>query len=1141
MQIKKVIVYMKFYFKKQSIKLFTLLLIIVSVFAQFAPVEALESSMISYQGRLTDSSGNLLGGSNGTTYFFKFSFWTTSDTQTGSRVWPSSAPSSMSLVVRQGVFNVNIGDTDEGYPDILDYNFNSNQDIYLQVEVSSNNSVFETLGPRQKIIPSSYAQSAGSAGYVRGVEQSSFGTTTPLDNSIVTIQSTSTGSTALSLIASNGQAANMFTILDSDSNSLFSINNEGDVSMSDFIASVATTTSLFSTFLNATDFLADNATTTNMFATNLFADTFSLGSVNGLLLGIDGEVSAISTSTLFANYYTKSESDLAYDVLGTATSLIGTHESTYDHSLIASALQSESDPVYGAWDKSSGISITESQISDLQNYLTSFTETDPVYSAWDKSSGIIITESQISDLQNYLTSYTESDPIYSAWDKSTGIVITESQISDLQSYLTSYTETDPIFAVHDAYSITSTDITNLSNLSGTNTGDQDLSGLVPYTGATGNVDLGSNNLTIDTDTLFVDATNNSVGIGTTTPTALLGVALSSDSVAFKLSANSTQTSNLAEVYNSSGELAMSLNSAGNTLSIASGGIGYVNASSRITVGSATGGYFQVYGNTNGSSDQAGGAHFIINTSTNSSAKYALWRYNGSTWTNAWNWSANTSSIVHTVLNSSSIGYQLIGASNQSGSLLELRTPSGDSKLNFDINGTDKFAIGVDDSDSDKFKISGGLTLGSSDFLTITSTGDVGIGTTAPSTKLQISDSNSVSTSLTSFFSSNDIIQTIQNSTGGIRLISASNTSTNRLSQTFLRARGTLASPSVVQVDDILGDVLFGGMGSSSVGFGGGLFAYVDGTPTASAVPLRLSFVTGGSSSDRLERMTIKSNGNVGIGTTTPTQLLSVAGNAQFTGVTSGAYAFDLNLTSDGTLTTASSDERLKKNIVMLNSADILDKMMQLRPSQFDWKSNSAQDIGLIAQEVEAVFPELVFTNPTDGYKGINYSRISIMLISAVQELHTKIVGLFDGTGRANVKELCIEDVCISKAELLELLGEDAVTNSQTENTGGTQEGGDTSVDTSSEEGGDTSTTTPPTETEADSDGETQETESNPTDQGGETGEPETEIPPTEQENTPPDEEPTPEEAPTPQEEQSQPEQSSPETSNESSPDEAPAV
>jgi hypothetical protein len=45
-------------------------------------------------------------------------------------------------------------------------------------------------------------------------------------------------------------------------------------------------------------------------------------------------------------------------------------------------------------------------------YLTSYTETDPIFSAWDKSTGITITESQITDLQSYLTS--ESDPIFDA-------------------------------------------------------------------------------------------------------------------------------------------------------------------------------------------------------------------------------------------------------------------------------------------------------------------------------------------------------------------------------------------------------------------------------------------------------------------------------------------------------------------------------------------------------------------------------------------------------------------------------------------------------------------------------------------------------------------------------------------------------
>lgn len=60
-------------------------------------------------------------------------------------------------------------------------------------------------------------------------------------------------------------------------------------------------------------------------------------------------------------------------------------------------------------------------------------ETDPAFNAWDKTTGIEISESQISDLQNYLTE--ETDPAFGAWNKSTGITITEAQITDLKDYI----------------------------------------------------------------------------------------------------------------------------------------------------------------------------------------------------------------------------------------------------------------------------------------------------------------------------------------------------------------------------------------------------------------------------------------------------------------------------------------------------------------------------------------------------------------------------------------------------------------------------------------------------------------------------------------------------------------------------------
>ena len=117
-------------------------------------------SIVSYQGRLTNPGGDLLGGA-GTNYYFKFSIWDdTVSTSTVNRVWPSSGPGIATSTVANGVFNVNIGDTANNYPDALTYDFYQSKDVYLQVEVSENGTDFETLSPRQRISASGFAINA---------------------------------------------------------------------------------------------------------------------------------------------------------------------------------------------------------------------------------------------------------------------------------------------------------------------------------------------------------------------------------------------------------------------------------------------------------------------------------------------------------------------------------------------------------------------------------------------------------------------------------------------------------------------------------------------------------------------------------------------------------------------------------------------------------------------------------------------------------------------------------------------------------------------------------------------------------------------------------------------------------------------
>ncbi|MBT4403789.1 MAG: tail fiber domain-containing protein, partial [Acidiferrobacteraceae bacterium] len=84
--------------------------------------------------------------------------------------------------------------------------------------------------------------------------------------------------------------------------------------------------------------------------------------------------------------------------------------------------------------------------------------------------------------------------------------------------------------------------------------------------------------------------------------------------------------------------------------------------------------------------------------------------------------------------------------------------------------------------------------------------------------------------------------------------------------------------------------------------------------------------------------------------------------------------------------TQNSDARLKKDIQPLTHA--LDAILQLQGKTYRWKEGTTfaekQDIGLVAQEVETVFPELVAEND-QGYKGIAYSKLTAVLIEAIKE------------------------------------------------------------------------------------------------------------------------------------------------------------
>jgi hypothetical protein len=83
---------------------------------------------------------------------------------------------------------------------------------------------------------------------------------------------------------------------------------------------------------------------------------------------------------------------------------------------------------------------------------------------------------------------------------------------------------------------------------------------------------------------------------------------------------------------------------------------------------------------------------------------------------------------------------------------------------------------------------------------------------------------------------------------------------------------------------------------------------------------------------------------------------------------------------------STSDRRQKKNIRAIEGLTIVRKINGVR---FNWISNNDPGVGVIAQDVEAVLPEAVSTDPRTGYKSVQYGNLIAPVIEAVKELDHK--------------------------------------------------------------------------------------------------------------------------------------------------------
>lgn len=136
-----------------------------------------------------------------------------------------------------------------------------------------------------------------------------------------------------------------------------------------------------------------------------------------------------------------------------------------------------------------------------------------------------------------------------------------------------------------------------------------------------------------------------------------------------------------------------------------------------------------------------------------------------------------------------------------------------------------------------------------------------------------------------------------------------------------------------------------------------------------------------------EKMRIQRNGNVGIGVNDPSEILDVLGTARLRTMPGGPGT-NVVVDGNGVLTKGTSSRRYKTNIRELDVD--AEKVFELNPVRFQWKSTGDEDIGLIAEEVDEVISDLVIYDSDGRPEAVKYDRVAIYLLEVLKEQQREI-------------------------------------------------------------------------------------------------------------------------------------------------------
>ena len=327
--------------------------------------------------------------------------------------------------------------------------------------------------------------------------------------------------------------------------------------------------------------------------------------------------------------------------------------------------------------------------------------------------------------------------------------------------------------------------------------------------------------------------------------------------------------------------------------------------------------------------------------------------------------------------------------------IDINNTSTDPLIHFQVSGTTNFTIGTDVTDS-KFKI-GTTALETGTAITVQSTGEVGIGTTSPTAKLDVDGSaifneshaavdfrveGDAEANLLFVDGSADMVG-IGTATPAAELdVSGNLQLTGSTTETRKIEIGQGRSGDGHSLIDLVGDATYSDYGARIVRYAGanaGTDILHRGTGNLKIYTWDagdMQFAT-----NSTLRMTLGSGGLLGIGRVAATNILEINGDASKT--SSGDWL-------------ANSDARLKKEIKQMDSQEVLNKMLQLNGITYLWNDTitgndrpTQLQYGFTAQNIQEVFPLLVQEDAL-GYLQTAYGTYDAMYVESMRALQQQI-------------------------------------------------------------------------------------------------------------------------------------------------------